>query len=124
VTIDIDLDELIEDCRDRQWRWDGVDLDTMTAQDRALFIRQQMLALIVECTELLNCWQWKSWAAPQEQGKLKATRGEMLAEVADVFFFLGNLLAAGGVRSREIQVALEAKRNIIESRHGSGEYKG
>lgn len=122
--MDIDLDDLIEDCKDRQFRWDGLNLDTCPSHESAMFMRNQMLALIVECTELLNSWQWKSWAAPNEQGKLKVTRGEMLAEVADVFYFLGNILAAGGVKSREIQMALEAKRNIIESRQASGVYKG
>lgn len=54
------------------------------------FVRTTFLALIVECTELLQLFNWKQWKFPDDydSGRL----GMMAEEFADILAFLGYLV--------------------------------
>ena len=118
----IDVQQLLDDCTDRQKRWGFIDLEDCTPTERAEFLRTNVLALQVEIIELLDTYRWKPWAV--DAGIPREHRDRVLDEAADVFFFLGNVLAGLDLTSDEIDRGLIAKREIIEARHNSDAYAG
>lgn len=115
-----DLATLLSDCADRQRRWARFDGNEASGNERATFIRDNVLALQVEIAELLQTVRWKPWAWEGDRGTLRVDRDVMLDEVADVFFFLGNLLVGLDVSAGEIAAAVATKRAVIEDRHDKG----
>ena len=120
----LELDELIRDCADRQLRWDGIVLAELCGLERAAWVRDQHLALIVEVVEVMGAWVWKPWAAAEHQGQPVLSRDQCADELADILFFLGNIMALHQFTSSELSESITRKRAKIEARQVSNQYRG
>lgn len=69
-------------------------------------VRENMLALIVEVTEVLNEVNWKPWRRHQ----LKVIdRNALLTELVDVLQFWANAVNAAGFAAEDIEAAYDVK---------------
>lgn len=83
----------------------------LAPEQRASFIRDNVLALHVEADELLNETRWKPWL--NGDGKI-ISRKAYIDEVADLLLFVLNLANAADATGEEIVHALFSKqaRNV------------
>lgn len=75
-------------------------------EGQASAVKENVLALIVEATELLNEVKWKYWS--HEEAWVR--RDRVLKEAVDIGHFLGNILSAVGVTDQEYEEAYQAKQ--------------
>lgn len=70
----------------------NVDIDSMTEEERCLYMKDMTLAAFAELGELLECFKWKPWSTSPHQ----IDRERCISEIVDVLHFCGNLLLAAG----------------------------
>lgn len=121
-------DEEVVDFRaDGRWFWlestrtlqrevYGIDLDHMTVEDRAMWIKENVLAAVDELTEILHEISWKFWA----HDDTFVNRDGVLKEAVDLAHFLGNIVASLGVTDAEWERAYQTKQfeNARRQREG------
>ena len=93
------------DLQRRAYGHDAAKLDTA---GRARSIRENVLPLIVESTELLDNVSWKYWAHDEPFVR----RDEVLKEAVDIGHFLGNILVDAGITDEEYWAAYREKQAI------------
>ena len=71
-------------------------------------IRNNVLALIVEATEVLNEVNWKQWSSKE----VKVNRQALAFEIVDVLALLGNIINEAGFSATEIETAYTQKLEI------------
>lgn len=106
----------LESTRTLQREAYGLDLDRMTVEDRAAWIKENVLAGIDEMTELLHEVSWKFWA----HDAAWVNRDAVLKEAVDAAHFLGNIVASIGVTDEEWERAYQTKQfeNARRQREG------
>lgn len=86
----------------------GHDPARLTTRQRAVGIRENVLALIVEAVELLDNVSWKYWAHDEPF----VDRDEVLKEAVDIGHFLGNILTDAGISEEEYWAAYREKQAL------------
>ena len=71
-------------------------------------IKENVLALIVEATEILAEVNWKPWKILPSQVK-EVDREKLLFEIVDAFQFLANILNEAGFSAQDLADAYAAK---------------
>jgi hypothetical protein len=97
----------------------GVDPSKLSGDDKARYIRENVLAATEELHEILRCYAWKPWGI--NQGVRLASRDEVKEEIIDVRIFLNNLAAVEGITDEELAEAYAAKlkKNASRPDHGA-----
>jgi dimeric dUTPase (all-alpha-NTP-PPase superfamily) len=75
----------------------GIDVSTLSAEDRATYIRDMSLALTDELHEALNEVGWKPWATSRH-----LNRAAYASELIDVLHFWCNLVLAADLSEQDI----------------------
>jgi len=78
-------------------------------------IKECMLALIVEATEVLNEINWKPWKQPVKQVNEDDLRGEL----ADCFLFWALAVNSAGINPTDMLTEIKNKQEIAVIRHRS-----
>ena len=81
------------------------------------FVRDQILALIAEATELLNSFHWKSWDSKVGSLDIEHSREELI----DILFFWLNLANILGLDRKAIEQLYLAKRDKVINRVKTGQ---
>lgn len=81
-------------------------------------IRNNVLALIVEATEILNEFHWKPWRS--QKHAYEVNRTQIAEEVADLLHFLMNILIEVGIDSEQIEEAWHNSCDKIVERSHNG----
>lgn len=113
-----DSDSLVEMMiRQRRLQEDsyGFNFDTMTEEERVLFAKDQILALLDEGHEALAEIGWKPWATSRHMN-----RDAFVAELVDVWHFLMNLLLSARVTPHEFFSLYVAKNEKNAKRQREG----
>lgn len=113
-----DSDSLVEMMiRQRRLQEDsyGFNFDTMTEEERVLFARDQILALLDEAHEALAEIGWKPWATSRHMN-----RDAFVSELVDAWHFLMNLLLAAQVKPHEFFSLYIAKNEKNAKRQREG----
>ena len=71
-------------------------------------IKNNVLALIVEATEILNEVNWKQWS----KEKKVIDEGALLFEIVDVLALLGNIINEAGFTAPQVEEAYRSKLEI------------
>lgn len=93
----------------------GIDPDTMSPDERAVFFTWNVTALMFEIGEAGNEIGWKPWASARF-----VNRDEYVGELADAFHFMLNLLLISGVTWEEFVGRYMAKRDKNFQRQAEG----
>lgn len=109
------LKYLLEDQRDLNAMM-GNPMGQGGAQD--LVIKENVLALIVEATEVLNEVNWKPWKSALHQRKV-VNRDKLLEEVIDILQFWANIVNAAEFTEEDIRIAYAAKLAVCYDRIAS-----
>lgn len=80
-------------------------------------IKENILALIVEATEVLNEINWKPW----KKEKREIDRDALLTELVDVLQFWANAVNAAGFQMIDIHMSYQAKLGECYARASRGE---
>lgn len=85
-------------------------------RETARSVKDNVLALIKEATEVLDCVAWKDWAHDLPW----VDRERVIAEAVDAHHFLNNILVAVGCTDEEYEAAYRAKQaeNLRRQRDG------
>lgn len=94
----------------------GYKVEGMSNADRNAAIKEIMLAMIVECVELLNEVNWKSWKKTRKEIDLEQAR----FEVADLMAFLLEAAEVLGMDAESIFQHHLRKVEINEGRQKDG----
>lgn len=82
-------------------------------------VKENMLALIVEATEVLNEINWKPWKRQPHQ--LKAVSDErLLTELVDVLQFWANAVNSAGFTAEQVTQAYVVKLHVCHWRTAEG----
>jgi dimeric dUTPase (all-alpha-NTP-PPase superfamily) len=95
--------------RERQTQIGTLPLHTERA--RVDYVKDMMLALMVEAGEALQCVDWKPWRSDRT-----TDRDAFIEEIVDVLHFAGNLLVAFDVTDAELHEAYAAKSRVNKQR--------
>jgi hypothetical protein len=87
--------------------------------ERALFFKEQALALIFEVAEASHELSWKSWAT-----RPYLNREAYIGEIVDVLHFAGNILVMVDCTDTELEEAYYEKMERNRNRMKSGVYTG
>lgn len=79
-------------------------------------MKENILALIVEASELLNELNWKVW----KQKTKPIDRDKILGELADIMKFYCNLLNIVGVTEEEFDTTWRATEHKVKTRYHNG----
>lgn len=96
----------------------GHDFTTMTEEERVLFARDQILALLDEMHEALAEIGWKPWATSRHMN-----RDAFVGELVDAWHFLMNLLLSAHVTPEEF-FSLYVAKNEKNARRQNDGYDG
>ena len=110
-----DLDTMLEMQRQLQVKHYGKDPSDLSGEERALFIKDMILALTDELHEALAKVGWKPWATSRH-----VNREAFLGEMTDAFHFFMNLLIVTGYDGQDLLKAYEQKSMINEQRQIDG----
>lgn len=103
-----DIDDLLESQATLQLRMpDGVDPRDMSTEEKALFIKDMVLALTDELHELLDEVGWKPWASSRHVN-MEAAQGELI-DALHFFLNLSLALDLDGFRIMEMYYAKNKK---------------
>lgn len=91
------LQMILDRQRDLQKKHYGVDVATLSEEDRAQYIRDMSLALTDELHEALNEVGWKPWATSRH-----INRQAYLGELIDVLHFWCNLVLVANTTEKEL----------------------
>lgn len=97
------------------------DPPALRGEERAEYLRWNVLAADDELHEFLNETHWKPWG--KNQGELK-DRGKAVEELVDALHFVANLLCALEVTDAELSQLYEAKMYVNRQRMASKTYVG
>lgn len=92
----------------------------MTDNEKAEFIRTQVLAAQAELIEVLNETHWKPWATRPLDESIVPSLAKFTGEMADVFIFFMNLMLVAGVSMTDLCKAVDAKQQINLTRWQNG----
>ena len=119
----MNLEALLANCRDRQYRLYGVYPETMAPAIRAAYLRDMVLALHSEADECLRTLVWKPWAS-KNLGEYVGSVPDRAAEVIDVLLFTMNIALALGVGPDDLAAAFQAKVPVVDARITDRSYTG
>lgn len=93
----------------------GVDLDSLSDEEKAKWVLQYSRAMQQEMAELIDSVPWKWWAKYQEFDEQNAK-----VEVVDLFHFLVSLSQVLGMSADDIYEAYNKKNKVNHQRQDSG----
>lgn len=93
----------------------GVDLASLSDEDRSRFIRDMTLACTDELHEALAEVGWKPWASSRH-----VNRDAFVGELIDALHFLVNLFLAVGASADEVTERYMAKADVNRKRQEDG----
>ena len=108
------LDNIFE-LQDELNRRIGVDMSSMSDEDRAKWILNYVRAMQQELAELTDSVPWKWWAKYQEFDKQNAK-----VEIVDLFHFLISLAQVMGMTADDVHEAYLKKNKVNHDRQESG----
>jgi dimeric dUTPase (all-alpha-NTP-PPase superfamily) len=109
------LQIILDRQRDLQKKHYGVDVATLSEEDRAQYIRDMSLALTDELHEALNEVGWKPWATSRH-----VNRQAYLGELIDVLHFWCNLVLVANTNEQELIDMYFAKADKNAKRQMAG----
>ncbi len=115
------FDEWLSETLDLQRSAFKTDPPTLSGEDRAEYLRWNVLAAKVELSEFLGEIRWKPWA--RDQGEIK-DRSAAVEEIVDVMHFLANCLVTLEVDGDELSAGYRHKMQVNDDRQASGDYRG
>lgn len=109
------LQQILNRQRELQKKYYGVDVTTLTDEQRAEYIRSMALALADELHEALNETGWKPWATSRH-----INREAYLGELIDVLHFWANLVLVVNTNEEELTAMYFAKADKNAKRQLAG----
>lgn len=109
------LQQILNRQRELQKKYYGVDVATLTDEQRAEYIRSMALALADELHEALNETGWKPWATSRH-----INREAYLGELIDVLHFWANLVLVVNTNEEELTAMYFAKADKNAKRQLAG----
>jgi dimeric dUTPase (all-alpha-NTP-PPase superfamily) len=109
------LQMILDRQRELQKKHYGVDVTTLSDEERAQYIRDMSLALADELHEALNETGWKPWATSRH-----VNRQAYLGELIDVLHFWCNLVLITNTNEKEILDMYFAKADKNAKRQLAG----
>lgn len=100
-----------------QRRLIGISPSALEGNERAVYIRNMVLALTDELHEALRETGWKPWST-----KRHLNRDPYVDELVDAFHFFMNLMLVAGVSWEELETCYKAKNHVNFMRADSGTY--
>jgi hypothetical protein len=86
---------------------------SVNVEDRAEYVRMNVLAGIVEFTEALNETGWKPWATNRDYDATK-----VISELVDVWHFMMNIMLASGIEP-ETLASLFFEKYVLKNRRNA-----
>lgn len=100
------------------------DLDKLTDEAHAEYIRYNVLAAHDELSEALNECQWKPWAVFDGDTPVVSDRTAFIRELVDASMFIANMAASVGCTDEEWDAIYRAKWEVnIERQLRKGGYQ-
>ena len=110
-----DLDTMLEMQRQLQVKHYGKDPSDLTGEERALFIKDMILALTDELHEALQEVGWKPWATSRHVNE-EAFKGELI----DAWHFFMNLILVSGMDPFDFMQRYTSKHEKNAARQEAG----
>lgn len=104
----------------QQRRVYSVDPPTLLGEDRARYVRENVLAAIKELTEVLDCYEWKPWhrgIPAYAMGMSVEPRQHIAEELVDIMKFVFNIALVEGLTDADLEATWDYKARKNAERH-------
>jgi len=98
----------------------NVDPHALLGEDRARYVRENVLAAIKELTEVLDCFEWKPWhrgIPGYAMGMSVEPRQHIAEELVDIMKFVFNVALVEGLSDEDLEATFEYKARRNAERH-------